>query len=125
MNARKSYDLAEVVLKGNLVAQPAFKRLENGKRVATFTVAVNGISRVSYLDCEVWGQLAEAVAKHFTKGNGVIITGALRQDRWTKDEQNRSKILVVVSSVAPRISTFEPRQEPDLPDEEMASEAQE
>ncbi|MEL6705867.1 MAG: single-stranded DNA-binding protein [Bacteroidota bacterium] len=35
--------------------------------------------RTNWWGAEIWGKRGEAVAKHFNKGDGIVLTGSLRQ----------------------------------------------
>lgn len=45
-----------------------------------------------------WGPRAKAVLNFLEKGSQAIVTGRLKQERWEKDGQKRSKLVVVASS---------------------------
>lgn len=98
-------------LVGNLVADPVLSYTANGAAKLAFSVAVNHVWRdaqgeqqkkVSYFDCVVWRDTAEAAADVLEKGVGVVITGRLEQRSWEDKETGakRSKVEVVVDDVA-------------------------
>lgn len=79
-----------VTVVGNLTADPELRYTQNGKAVASLTVAAgerqfdreanewkDGDSL--FLRCSVWGEVAERVALSLHKGNRVMVTGALKQ----------------------------------------------
>ncbi len=84
-------------LMGRFVADPDFK-VVNSKELATFTLAVDDRfgGEASFFDCQSWGKTAENIANHFQKGKQIAITGRIKQERWEKDGQKRSRVLVVV-----------------------------
>ncbi|TGK33766.1 single-stranded DNA-binding protein [Leptospira gomenensis] len=101
-------NLSHIIMDGNLTADPDFKTLNNGKSVATFTLAVNhdykssaeSPGEVSFIEVEAWDKNAENCSEYLKKGKKVTIIGELRQDRWkAQDGGNRSKIKVVLHSV--------------------------
>jgi single-strand DNA-binding protein len=100
-------DLNIVKIKGNLTKDPEFKHTASGKAVCGISIASNhGYSKngkrtteVSYFDIEAWGVIAENCAKYLKKGNGVIIEGRLKQDRWEKDGKTQSRIKISASNV--------------------------
>ena len=69
-----------------------------------FSVAVNRSVKkgeswedeASYIDCQLYGKSAEALEKYLTKGKLVSLEGALRQNRWEKDGQKFSRLVVIV-----------------------------
>jgi single-strand DNA-binding protein len=55
------------------------------------------VRRCLFLDVEAWGRTAEVVEKYAGKGKLVTVDGRLEQQRWEKDGQKRSKVIVVAS----------------------------
>jgi single-strand DNA-binding protein len=100
-------DINRTVLVGRLTRDAKFAYTANGKAVSKFSVAVN--RRVpngetwkdepSFFDIVLWGRQAESLNQYLVKGKMVGIDGELRQERWTQDGQNRSKVEVIASSV--------------------------
>ena len=71
----------------------------NDKELASFTIAVDDRGDyTNFIDCTAWGKTAETIANHFAKGKQIGVSGRLRQDRWEKDGQKRSKVGVVVEN---------------------------
>lgn len=72
-----------------------------------FTVAVNRSVKkndawedeASFIDCQLYGKSAESLEKYLTKGKLVSLDGSLRQNRWEKDGQKFSRLVVVVRDV--------------------------
>jgi single-strand DNA-binding protein len=119
--------LNTVSIMGNLTRNPEIKYVPSGKAVCELSVANNHIyskngekvSEVSYFDVDVWGIAAENCAKYLTKGNGVIVEGRLRQDRWEKDGKTQTKVKITANAVhflPRRPSTGEPEPADALPD---------
>jgi single-strand DNA-binding protein len=54
----------------------------------------------SFFECAYFGKAAEGLAQYLTKGKQVAISGEMRQERWTQDGQNFSRVVVVVSSLS-------------------------
>ena len=99
--------LNNVSLMGNLTRDPELKYTATGKAVCNLSIANNRVfskngekaTEVSYFDVEVWGVVAENCAKYLTKGNGIIVEGRLRQDRWEKDGKTQSRVRIVANNV--------------------------
>jgi len=83
-------------LAGNLTRDPELRSTTNGTSVANFGLAVKGRTKedVVFFDVEAWSTGAEFVAKYFKKGDGIVIDGSIREDRWEKDGVKRSKHVV-------------------------------
>lgn len=99
-----------VVIAGNLTADPELRFTQAGKAVANFTVASTPRIRQadgSYQDGEptfmpvdVWGPVAEHVTESFTKGARVLVSGALRTERWETDQgEKRSRVKLTADEV--------------------------
>ena len=99
--------LNSVNIMGNLTRDPELKYTTSGKAVCSLSIANNRIytkngekvSEVSYFDVEVWGVVGENCAKYLTKGNGIIVEGRLRQDRWEKDGKTNSRVRISANNV--------------------------
>lgn len=79
------------------------KYTSNGTPVMNGAVANNytkgGQDAVNFFDVSMFGKGAEAVAKYCTRGKQVFIEGRLQQERWEKDGQRRSKVVIVVNDL--------------------------
>lgn len=101
-------NLNSVLLEGNLTRDVLLKTTQNGSQVINFSIAVNRyykpknsdtfVKEVSYFDVESWFKFDQI--DKLIKGQGVRVTGRLRQDRW-KDSDNKmqSKIKVVAENI--------------------------
>ena len=99
--------LNSVNIMGNLTRDPEMKYIPSGKAVCNLSIANNRIytkngekvTEVSYFDVEVWGVVAENCSKYLTKGQGVIVEGRLRQDRWEKDGKTQSRVRISANNI--------------------------
>ena len=96
-----------VVLKGNLTRDPELKYIASGTAVTNFTIAVNRHFKrqdgskdkeTTYVDCEVWDSAAEHLAEYCSKGDPILVQGALKLDQWETDGQKRSRLKVRVNN---------------------------
>jgi single-strand DNA-binding protein len=94
-----------VILMGHLTRDPQLSYLPSQTPVCEFGLAVNEKWRdkagtqqeyVSYFDCKIFGKPAEVLNQYVRKGDPLHIEGKLRQSRWEKDGQKRSKVEVNV-----------------------------
>jgi single-strand DNA-binding protein len=101
-------NLNRVVLTGNLTDDPELRTTPGGHSVCTAAIAVNSREpagggewrdRVDYFDVVVWGKPAENLVQYKAKGDPLAIDGRLRLDRWEKDGQKRSKVVIVADNV--------------------------
>ena len=95
-------DINNLTIVGRLTRDPETKQV-NGKSLTNFSLAVKkgskGKEEVSYFDLVAWEKTADLIATYCNKGKQVIITGELKQDRWEKDGQKRSRVSIVVKSI--------------------------
>ena len=101
-------NINKLLLTGNLVADPELTETKNGKRLVKVALANNDnyltesgeretIS--TFVDLQLWGKSAEALASNAKKGQEVFIEGQIRQERWTdKQGANHSRLVVRVDS---------------------------
>ena len=54
---------------------------------------------VSYFDVTVWGKTAENIKAYLHKGKQIAVDGYLDQQRWEKDGQKYSKVVIIADSV--------------------------
>ena len=54
---------------------------------------------VSYFDVTVWGKPAENIKQYLHKGKQIAVNGFLDQQRWEKDGQKFSKVVIVANTV--------------------------
>jgi len=92
---------------GNLTRDIEMKYTTAGKAVANISIAVNRsytkneekVTEVSYFDVQVWGATAEKCQQFLHKGSKVAVTGELKQERWEKDGQTRSRVKIIARNV--------------------------
>ncbi len=80
---------------GNLGNDPEFKYSANGAPYMRFNVATNGRvrtpegqweDRTEWVRCTVFGQRAETLSQHLTKGQRVYVAGRLEARPWTAQD---------------------------------------
>lgn len=120
--------LNSVLVEGNLTRDPELKYTTGGTAICALSVACNRYYKkgddlqkeVSFFDVTAFGRLAEICAEYLKKGRGVRVHGRLKQERWEKDGQARSKVLVVAEHVE-----FKPAAKPvdaEVPEEQAPAE---
>lgn len=86
--------LNHIVLMGRMVKDPELKQTQSGVSVCNFTIAVdrdykNGDEKVAdFVDCVVWRNSADFVAKYMKKGRMVTVSGSLQSRKWRDKEGN-------------------------------------
>ena len=82
--------LNQTVLVGRLVKELEFKKLESGKKVCNITLAVprsfkneEGEYETDFIDCTLWGNIAENTVEYCHKGDLIGIKGRLQTREGT------------------------------------------
>jgi single-strand DNA-binding protein len=84
-----------VQLIGNLGAAPEVKNLDNGNKMARFTVATSDyytnkkgekVNETQWHNIIIWGKLADVAEKFLEKGSQVVIDGKLTTRNYTDKE---------------------------------------
>ena len=100
-------DLNHAVLIGRLAKNAELKSAPNGLAVCKFTLAVNRRKKngdrwedeANFFDVTLFGKQAESLEQYLLKGRMIAVEGELRQERWTQDGQNRSKVTVHANKI--------------------------
>jgi single stranded DNA-binding protein len=100
----------EITVIGNVVNSPTRKRTQNGS-VTNFRVAaterrfdggkqewVDG--HTFFIDVDCWGELGGNVSHSISKGDPVVVVGAIRTDEWDTDTGRRSRPQIKAEAVA-------------------------
>jgi single-strand DNA-binding protein len=104
----------EITVIGNVVNSPTRNRTQNGSvtnfRVAAterrFDSATQGWVDGStfFVDVECWGELGGNVSHTISKGDPVVVVGAIRTDEWDSDQGRRSRPQIRAEAVAPNLA---------------------
>lgn len=105
-------DINNVIAIGNLIRgvdddEKSFGYTNNGTARANVSIAVNRsvkkedewTDEVSYFDVVIWGKTAENLRNYLVKGQKIAVKGYLKQDRWQKDGQNFSRVVIIAEQV--------------------------
>ena len=127
----------KVYIMGNLTRDPELRYTPKGHATAKLAMAINrkfqvdGENReeVTFVDIEVWGKQAEAIAQYCKKGRPLFVEGRLKLDQWDDKTtgQKRSALKVVLESfqfiggrpedteTAPAPRAQKPQAQPEAP----------
>lgn len=115
-----------VTIGGRISRAPDIRYFESGKVKTSLSVALdNGKDKegnkrdATFIDVVAWGRVAELLGEHFVKGDFLLVTGRLEQEKWEQDGQKRSKLLVNVDRIGwcPKRSAGGTGGEQLIPDE--------
>ena len=88
----------QIVLVGRIARTPETRITENGKKMATLTLAVprnyknsNGEYDTDFLDCTLWSAVAESTSEYCETGDMIGIKGRLQTRVVETPEGNKRK----------------------------------
>ena len=101
---------SKVVLVGNMTRDIEMRTTPSGANVGSFSLAVNRTfkgangetnEQTSFIDCSVWGRLAEIIQQYTHKGSPIMVSGRLEQRSWEDKTsgQKRSRVEVVLDDM--------------------------
>lgn len=111
----------KIILIGNLTKDPEVRSTTTGKKVASFSIAINdgkdqnGQDVVQYFNITAWEKKAEIAELYLKKGHKVAITGKLQIKTWEKTDGTKASTpeivcleleLLTSRSEADRISSY-------------------
>lgn len=103
MNAIKN----RVQLIGNLGSAPEVKSLDNGNKVARFSVATSEyyvnkkgekVNETQWHNIVIWGKLADIAERYLQKGSQVVIEGKLTNRNYTDKEGAKKYFTEIVAN---------------------------
>lgn len=90
------------VLTGRLTKDIELRNTVTGTSVASFTLAVarnvvrEGQQQADFINCVVWGRLAETMAKYLNKGSLIGVEGRIQTRHYDDDHGVKKHITEVV-----------------------------
>lgn len=86
---------------GNVGSDMEVRMTPNGKAIGAFSLPVKSgwgeNEKVSWVSCKMFGERAQKLAPHITKGTKLTITGSFVMDEWEKDGVKHSRPVVLVN----------------------------
>ncbi len=95
----------KVILIGNLGKDPEVKHTQQGKPVATFSLATNERykdkdgqwqDRTEWHNIVLWERLAEVAGEYLKKGGKVYIEGRIRTESWDDKQTGQKKYITKI-----------------------------
>ena len=90
-----------ITIQGRLTADPELRSTQAGKKVASFSLAVDRDfqkGETDFITCVAWEKKAEFVDKNFSKGQMALVTGRLQIRQWTGKEGGKRNAAEVVAN---------------------------
>jgi single-stranded DNA-binding protein len=104
----------EITVIGNVVTSPSRNRTQNGSvtnfRMAATERRFDGAKQewidgaTFFVDVEAWGELGGNVSHSVSKGDPVVVVGAIRTDQWESEQGRRSRPQIKAEAVAPNLA---------------------
>ena len=89
---------------GRLVRDPEVKKLDSGKEVSNITIAVprsyknaEGEYETDFIDCELWGNIANTTSEYCKVGDMIGVNGRLETNIFENDKGDKIKKTVLVA----------------------------
>lgn len=100
-------EINSVIITGRLTKDPEVRYTQAGTAILKGSLATSRrvkhgeqwVDQSSFFDFDYLGKGAAAVEKYLHKGSQVILKGELKQERWEKDGQKNSKVVIFVESL--------------------------
>ena len=98
----------KVILVGNLGKDPEVRTLDNGAKVASFSLATsetykdkqgNKVDQTEWHNIVAWRGLAEVVEKYMRKGMTVYLEGKIRTRSYEKDGNKRYTTEIIADTI--------------------------
>lgn len=102
-------DINHVVFTGRLTSDAQVKDFENSS-IFSGSIAVNRYNKkeqkeeADFFNFKVWSsspKQTEFYKANLVKGSAVVLDGTLQVEKWEKDGQKQSRVVVLANSVAP------------------------
>jgi single-strand DNA-binding protein len=91
-----------VILTGNLATDVELREFGDDKRLATFVLAVDRVSKddaADFFRVAAWDQQAQLCADYLAKGRKIGVEGRLRHHTWEDGQEKRSRVEVVARRI--------------------------
>ena len=91
----------KVALTGRITRDLELRYTTNNKAVCSFTIAVNerATEDVDFIDCEVWGKIAENLCNYQGKGSLIGVIGRIKKRDYEKDGNKVYRTYVVADEI--------------------------
>jgi single-strand DNA-binding protein len=99
--------LNNLTLQGRLTADPELKTVGDGIPVLEFTLAsdrdytlADGERPTDFINVVAWRGTAEFIAKYFTKGRQILVTGRIQVRQWRDQDGGKHRRTEVLANAA-------------------------
>lgn len=89
-----------ITTSGNVGKDAILRVTPNGKHIATFSLpAKSGFGdkeKTSWLQCKMFGAMAEKLTQSITKGSKVTVSGEFVLEEWDRDDGSKASIPTIL-----------------------------
>lgn len=107
-----------ITICGNLCKDPEIKITESGKKLVTFSIAVNNGKRngqelpPDYFNCQAWDKTAEFLESYAHKGNKATINGVLKTRTYENQNGKQYSVYILAQNIELMMKKEEPSYQP-------------
>lgn len=113
--------LNQTVIVGRLVREPELTKTENDRNITNITLAVprsykneNGEYETDFIDCTLWGNVAETTTEYCHKGDLLGIKGRIQSSTYEDEGKTVKRMQVVAEKVTFLSSSRNKDQDKDI-----------
>lgn len=100
-------DINNVTIIGRLTRDAELAYTPGGMAIATMGIALDRsvkkgeewVQEANFFEVKCFGKQAENLKQYLTKGKQIGVQGYLRQERWEKDGQKQSKVVINANDI--------------------------
>ena len=100
-------DINSITIIGRLTRDAEVSYTPGGMAIANMAIALNRsekkgtewVETADYFDVKLFGNQAKNLGPYLLKGKQIGIEGYLRQERWEKDGQKKSRVVINANNV--------------------------
>ena len=101
-------DINRVTIIGRLTKDAEVTYTPGGMAIASLSLAINRSTKgqdgkwydeANYFDVKVFGKQADSLKPYLTKGKQIGVDGYLKQERWEKDGQKKSRVIINANDI--------------------------
>ncbi len=96
--------LNQAILVGRLTSDLKLQEMENGKQLATLTLAVprsykneEGSYDTDFIDCTLWNSIASNTAEYCRKGDMIGIKGRIQTSTYELEDGSKRKVTEIIA----------------------------
>ena len=89
------------IFSGRITKDAETRHTNNGTAITSFSLAVDSgfgdRKRTDFINCKAFKR--EALGAHLTKGKPVMVSGEYQEEKWEKDGQKHSRVVILCRDI--------------------------